>query len=437
MKTKLLLLIVPLMLCACSNNEEPQQYQAINNQQDIMKEYYRQHTSNQSNLSLYSFNAKTTYDPTYDLFGELALAPDSTGQYYELDYTSDVGVYSGYFIRTDVEKTYLGNKDNVGSISEVVSNRSFWFRSADESKMQLIRRRQSKNNGLEGRIIDEPTETYVLNDNVSHYFSNNINTEYKDEFTYLLSQPVPSTTKQVSAYQKSEDEIVEVAREILELAPLTNPIKPGEENKLTVMMQIISTTTFRRMDKIGWAATSFNQQTDVSIVTDYELNLLNDPRIIVSAEVNISFTYSASMQPYTGEAYVYQEADPNIEKYTPSLYKYNEGSYTKVDVDATNVSLEYKKLHPDFSGYAFHFDNVLIEEGSLYSFACNEDTSGEEKNYETLGFNQFSQNAGGNLIDSGMDGHNLFTSLSGSQQYEFIILISSTGTKSLIAHFYN
>lgn len=437
--TKLAFLIIPLMLsgCSCAKNEEPQQYQAINNQQDIMKEYYRQHTSNQSNLSLYSFSLKTTYDPTYDPFGELAIDADSTGLYYENDFTSDVGIYSGYFIKKNVEKIYLGNKKDVGSVSEILENKSYWFRSFGEDKMQLVIRKETKNNDLEAKISDEARETYVSNDNVSHYFSNNINTEYKDEFALSLVQPVQSTTKQVTAYQKQDDEIIEATKEVIELPSLNNPLKPGEEHKLAVMMQIEGKTTFKKMDKIGWAATSFYEETTISLVTDYELNLLQEPRVIIKSEVNVSFTYSASMQPYTGEAYVFQDVDPNITKYTPSLYQYNAGEYEKVNVEATNVTLEYKKVHPNFSGYAFHFDNVTIEGGALYSFACHEDTSGEEKNYETLGFKQFTQNAGGTLIDGGMDGHNLFTPFGGTQKYEFIILITSTGTKSIIAHFYN
>ena len=274
-KSKFTLFLLPLLLssCSCSGNNEYHQYQAINDQQSIMKEYYSQHRSNQSYLSKYTYSASLTYDPTYDAFGELAPIDQTIGLFYEYNQKSEINVYSGYFIRKDQEKTYIGNKNNAGSIETREKGKSYWFRKFDEeghdNEMQLIERTEVKNNDLSNKITDVKTPIAVETSNISNYFANNINTEYEDEFVYPLSQPIASNDIQVSAYKKSESEIVEVYSVTLELPPINNPLQPGEEHKLTVMAMITGETTFKLIDNIGWAATNFEEIATTSLVTDY------------------------------------------------------------------------------------------------------------------------------------------------------------------------
>ena len=439
MKVKYLsLLILPLLISGCSNQEESHQYQAINDQQAIMKEYYRQHTSNQSYLNLYSYSYSLNYEPTYDVFGSLAEDPTAIGLYYEAKVTSDVGVYSGYFIRNNVASIYTGNKNNVGSIEQEAQLDGFWFRAFDddehEGQVELIHRLEKKDNDLDSDVKDIKSGTAVDVDDVSNYFSNKVNTDYTDYFIKSLEQPTSSTTRQVSAYKKADDEIIETYKESTDLTPIENPIHPGEEHRLAVIKQTVGKTTFKYLDKIGWAGTEFEESVTYSLVTDYELNLLQEPRNIKVEQTRVTFTYASSMQPYSGEAFVYQSEDEKIAQYQPNMYTYNDGVFSQLDVSSKNVSVEYKKLHPEFSGYAYRFDNIVIEEGKLYSFASHQDATAESPSYETIGYNQLSVDAGGMIVSGGVEGHNLIKALHGSTTCEFIILFSATGTTSLIAH---
>lgn len=435
---KLIILIAPLILTGCSQGEEAKQYQSINDQQTIMKEYYRQHTSNQSYLSTYSYKHTLEYDPTYDVFGELAPVPTSRGQYFEATISNEVGVYSGYLVVNDVESIYLGNKANVGSIDKDEKQYAFYFRNFDEEghdgELELISRTVTIDNDLDPVVIDEKSGTAVESDNVSHYFSNNINTDYKNYFKQPLEQPTASTEKQVSAYSVSSTEIIETYKESISLDPIENPIHPGEEHKMTVMKQTVGKTTFKLLDKIGWAGTEFTETITYSLISDYELKLLDTPRTIKKEEKTVSFNYSVSLQPYTGEPFIYQEKDEKLEKYKPNLFYFNGSDYIPLNPEIEEVSSKYKKLHPEFSGYVYHIGEAEIEEGKSYSIASNEDISGETPNYETIGYNQLSDNALGTIVSSGIEGHNLFRTLTETLKYEFIVLYSATGSISLIAH---
>ena len=433
-KNYLFITLIPLLLAGCSNAEESKKYPAINDQQTIMKDYYRQHTSNQSYLNLYELKTTFEYDPTYDVFGALAPIDSAKNLYYEAALTNNVGVYSGYFICNNKVSTYVGDKANVGSISEYEQNESFWFRPFDsghEGKMELIHRQEVKDNDLDKVTKDSHTEIEVEQDNISHYFSNNINTDYSSYFERPLVQPTSSTTRQVSAYQKTEIEIVETYNETIEAEQIQNPIHPSEEYKLTVMKQTTGQTNFKNIEKIGWVGTSFIETITYCLISDYELKLLNEPRLIYKEETTIDFTYASTMQPYTGEAYVFQQEDEKIELYRPSMFVYESGSFNKLSEACIDVSKEYKKVHPEFSGYAYSFSAVSLEQNKLYSFACHEDI--ENGLYETIGYNQLASKAGGTIISGGVEGHNLIKTITTSETYEFIILVSSNGTKSLIA----
>lgn len=431
---KLLIVILPLLLGSCSQGEQSEQYPAINDQQTIMKEYYRQHTSNQSYLNLYELKKTINYDPTYDVFGSLAPISNAKNLYYETTFTNVVGVYSGYFTCNNKMSGYLGNKNNVGSYYESEENESFWFRPFEEGhegEVELIHRYETKDNDLDLFVRDYHTEVGVDTDNVSHYFSNNINTDYSSYFFHPLQQPTASTDRQVSAYLKAEDEIVETYKEVVEAGTIDNPIHPSEEYELTVIKQIIGKTTFKRIEGIGWVGTYFEEKTSYSLISDYELKLLQEPRVIVSDEMTINFTYASTMQPYPGEAYVFQEEDPKIEQYRPKMFWFDGESYHDLNASCRDVSREYKKVHPEFSGYAFSFSSINLEEGGLYSFACKEDV--EAGRYETIGYAQLTSKAGGTIVSGGIADHNFIKTITTTETYEFVVLISSTGIKSLVA----
>ena len=434
LRNLVILTLLP-MLAGCSNNNESKQYQGINDQQAIMKEYYRQHTSNQSYLNLYNYKESISYDPTYDVFGELAPVNNAKSLYFESTYTNNVGVYSGYFLCNNKLNTYLGNKNNVGSVHEYEENESFWFAKFEdeghENELELIRRHEIKDNDLDSDILDTRTGVGVESSNISHYFSNNINTDYQAYFLHPLTQPTSSTTLQVSAYLKSETEIVETYKEVKEVISIQNPLHPGEEYKLTVVEQTEGSTTFKLLDKIGWCGTSFEETTTYSLVSDYELQLLEKPRDILVNKKTISFTYASTMQPYSGEAYVFHEKDEKIELYRPSMFKYDNGNMVNLNVACLNVSREYKKVHPEFSGYAYSFSSINLDEGALYSFACKEDIDNGQ--YETIGYNELTSTAGGTIVSGNIEGHNLIKTITTTETYEFIVLISSTGKKSLVA----
>lgn len=437
---KTILLLLPLLLVGCSNGEESKQYPAINDQQAIMKEYYRQHTSNQSYLSSYVYEVKASYDPTYDAFGSLAPVATANGLYYETTLKNSIGIYSGYFVCNNQMGIYAGNKKDVGSIYQIAENIAFWFRPFDEAghdnEVELIRRFESKDNDLDTTITDTKTGVGVETSNVSHYFSNNINTDYQSYFLRPLSQPVSSTSKQVSAYSKSDTEIVETYKEDIESTPIENPIHPGDEYKMTVMKQTVGQTTFKQIDKIGWAGTELKETVTYSLVSDYELKLLEEPRIILKEETTVNFTYSSTMQPYPGEAFVYQEKDEKIELYRPSMFLFDGANYYNTGASCDDVSKEYKKLHPEFSGYAYAFSPITLDQGAVYSFACYEDIHADSPRYEAIGYNELTSSAGGTIVSGGIADHNLIKTITTSETYEFIVLVSSTGKKSLIAHLY-
>lgn len=447
--SKLSLFVLPLLLAGCSNGQESKQYQAINDQQTIMKDYYRQHTINQSNLNIYNFNYSLNYDPTYDVFGSLATRigtektlpklENAKGFYFDAKVVSEVGVYSGYFIANSTSTIYTGNKQNVGSVDTIEVGESYWFRNFDDAghdgTQELIHRIEVKDNDLEPVVRDFKTGTAVENDNVQHYFSNNINADYSDYFDRSLSQPIPAAPMYVSAYRKSDTEIVETYKETKNVDPIENPIHPGEEHMLAVLKQTSGETTFRYLEKIGWAGTSFKETITYSLVSDYELKLLNEPRVILSETTEMTFTYSTSIQPYSGEAFVYQKEDDNIQKFTPMMFSFDGETHHLVDVEVANVTYEYKKLHPEFSGYAYSFNPIVLEAGVAYSFTCQEDY--DNSNYEAIGALQVIGNAGGTIISASVEGHNLIKTITTSETYEFIVLVSSTGSKSLIAHLYH
>lgn len=431
---KVLIVVLPLLLGGCSQGVEAKQYPAINDQQTIMKEYYRQHTSNQSYLNLYELKEVMNYDPTYDVFGSLAPVSSAKNLYYETTFTNIVGVYSGYFTCNNTYSGYLGNKNNMGSFYSLEENESYWFRPFDEGhegKVELIHRYESKDNDLDILVTDYHTEVEVDSDNVSHYFSNNINTDYSSYFYHPLTQPTASTDRQVSAYLKAEDEIVETYKEVVEFGTIDNPIHPSEEYALTVIKQIVGQTTFKRIEGIGWVGAYFEEKTSYSLISDYELKLLQEPRVIISDEMTINFTYASNMQPYPGEAYVFQEEDPKIEQYRPRMFKYDGANYHDLEVSCRNVSREYKKVHPEFSGYAFSFSSVNLEEDTLYSFACKEDI--DAGLFETIGYAQLISKAGGTIVSGDIVDHNFIKTITTTETYEFVVLISSTGVKSLVA----
>ena len=142
------------------------------------------------------------------------------------------------------------------------------------------------------------------------------------------------------------------------------------------------------------------------------------------------------MQPYPGEAFVFQDRDEKIELYRPSMYLFNGVNYVNTGLTCEDVSKEYKKLHPEFSGYAYVFGPVTLNEGFVYSFACYEDSHSETPKYDVIGYNELTSSAGGTIVSGGIEGHNLIKTITTTETYEFIVLVSSTGTKSLIAHLY-
>lgn len=449
MKRKLLLLIAPLILVGiggCSQDDS-NKYQAFSEDQQkaIMEQYYNLHKSNLSNLSLYSYKRTINYDSTYDTFGEMTPfiydfdEPTSkqspTGLRYEDTLTNEVGVYSGYLISTKNQNLYIGNKDNVGSVDDKENTLSYWFRDFDDDEhagqKQLIKREAKKDNDLETLFEDVKQATAVEDGNVAHYFSNALNTTYKDVFVQNIEQPTATTTMQVSAYMKSEAEIVETYKEVTQNDAIQNPKKPGAENVLAVSKRTEGETVFKQIENIGWVCTEFKEKITYELPFDYDLNILDEAHIIREENIEISFTYSATIQPYTGEAYVYKEKDKDAINNTPSLYRYGD---TNPVVEGTDISAEYKHFREDFSGYAYLFKSIPLEPDQAYSFARAKDV-GADSNYETIGFNELTHNANDTIVGAGVEGHNLFKTTNTSEtNYEFLILIPSTGSISLIAY---
>lgn len=449
MKRKLLLLIAPLLLtgiAGCSN-DDAKKYQAFSEDQQraIMEQYYNLHKSNQSNLNLYSYKKTDNYNSTYDVFGEMTptisnyenptLRQSPTGLHFEDTLTNEVGVYSGYLVSRKNQKTYIGNKENVGSIDDKEKTTSYWFRDFDDSEhvgqKQLIKREADKDNDLDVIYEDVKQEIAVEDGNVSHYFSNTINTTYEDVFVRNLVQPVATEKMQVSAYMRSEAEIVETYKEVTQDDKIQNPKKPGLENALAVSKRTEGETIFKQIENIGWVCTEFKEKITYELPFDYELNILDDPLVIREIITEITFTYSAAVQPYTGEAYVYKEKDAVGISNTPSLYKYGD---TTAIIEGSDISAEYRHFREDYSGYAYLVKSVQLEPGEAYSFSRRVDVK-DASNYETIGFNELTRNGNDTIVSAGIEGHNLFkTTNSSDTNYEFLILVPSTGSISLIAY---
>ena len=443
--SKLLVLVLPFMLASCSNGEPSKEYQAINDQQTIMRDYYRQHTACQPNLVRYTYSKTTNYNPTNDVFGELAPKTNLKGQYFDETSSSEINVYSGYFIAKTSKSTYIGNKTNVGSKDNKTSRVSLWFDDFEDEEAhlghkELIQRVENMDNDINPFIEDTRTGVAVDISNISHYFSNNINTDLHGYFEHSLKQPTATTTLKVAAYRKSDTEIVETTNEVVEHGTISNPIHLGEEYKMTVYRQTTSETLFKRIDRVGWAGTSYKEVVTYAILSDYELQLLAEPSIVMQVTTTANFAYSPSAQTYTGDPFIFQPTDTNIIRYWPTLYYYEGEQYLQArdergtPYSCDDITFEYKRLHPSFFGYAYHFDNIIINEGFNYSFACNEDIELEEPNYEAIGFEQLSTNANGTIVSSKVANHNLFKTITISEEYEFIILITNLGVKSIISH---
>lgn len=437
---KLILLSASLLLLAsCSEEEEHFQYQAINDQQSIMQKIYLEHTENQSYLTQYLLKASETYDPSYDAFGELVPTACPIGSHYESTLESDISIYSGYLISKTKTSLYIGNKENIGSIKNNEINAGYWFLDftdkSDEhkNKQELIERTEIKDNDLDWQIEDEKTGTAVEKSKVSHYFSNNINTIYESLFIKKLKQPTLTTQRQVNAYYKSESEIVETYNEVDTSILIQNPLNPGDENLLAVTKYTVGETTFKRISGIGWVGTDFHETTTYALTSDFNLNVLEEPRVIKTLDTTITFMYAANVQPYSGDPFIYQGKDSKIESNKPTLYQFDGENYNAIGV-GQNITFEYKKLHGNFSGYAYLFESTLLKKDKYYSFACKKDVEGEEVHHESIGAKQIANNANGTLVDAKVDKHNLFKTIGDDAVYEFIVLIPNTGNKSITAH---
>lgn len=446
---KLSLLLIPLLLSGCNENIESEQYQAINNQQDVMKETYRLHKLNQSYLSTYSYDQSISYDSTYDIFGELVFGEtiplEARNLYYDHNVSTKINIYSGYFISKTSENEYIGNKDDAGSKKSRQYATSLWFSDFEEPRensKEMIIRNENSENGIAANVKDMRTGISVANNQISHYFSNNINTRFETYFPANLAQPSAEGNKQIVAYNKSSTEIVETTHVTDDSLTIQNPIHPGNEYRLTVLKTTNCTTTFKRIDRIGWVGTEHKEETIYSLMSDYELKLLSSPRVIRKETMKIAFAYSASIQPYSGESFVIQNSDPKIELYWPHLYTYDVENdlYEEVvvgDSNIKNITAEYKRLNPSFNGYAFSFESVVIEEGKHYCFATSEDIGLEEPVYESIGFSNISENILGTIVSSKINEHNLFKTITDDTNYQFIVLFSQSGSRKVIVRIIN
>jgi len=441
---KLLFLIIPLTigLTACSKKNETGKYQVIDDPDGkIMINYYRQHYENQSNLIQFKYSKNITYDPTYDVFGKIIADPPRetlTGLYYENTHEIDISIYSGYLIKEASTTTYSGNKENAGSVEKNESGKSYWFKDFDDTEhagyQELIERKETKDNDLDVTIEDTKSGIAVETNSISNYFSNNINTEpYYSLFEgHQIKPQEESDTKQLFAYLKSEAEIVEEYTETLfpEDKRIINPLLPGDENVIAVEKQTKGKTVFQNLESIGWACTEYTETISYSISTDFELNVLEQPKVILQSTISTSFTYSQSVQPYSGDAFIYHEVDPNRDNYLPKIYEYDAGSYVDTGYTATEISDSYKQIHPEFAGYAYSFESVVFEKDRNYAFTCTSDLP----NMEGLGYRNLTNNANGTLIPANISDHDLIKTLDKDTKYEFIVLISTNGNRSIIGH---
>ena len=441
---KLLFLIAPLLigLTSCSKKSEDGKYQVIDDPEGkIMLEYYRQHNENQSNLIQFKYSKNISYDPTYDVFGKIISDPPDdtlTGLYLENTEEIEINVYSGYLIKEKSTTTYSGNKENVGSIDKNESGESYWFRDFDDTDhngyQELIRREKEKDNDLDEKIEDYKSGIAVETGSVANYFSNNINTEtYSALFeSHQVKPQEESDTKRLFAYLKSEAEIVEEYSETLfpEDKRIINPLKPGNENVIAVEKQTKGKTVFQNLENIGWACTEFEETISYSISSDFELNVLEEPKVILQSTTKTSFSYSQSVQPYSGDAFIYHEVDPNYVNYLPRIYEFDGVDYIETIYAPREISASYKQIHPEFAGYAYSFESVVFEKDHNYAFTCASDLP----NKEGLGYRNLTNNANGTLIPSNIGGHDLIKTIDKDAKYEFIILISSNGNRSIIGH---
>lgn len=442
--TKLLLLITPLVISlgGCAKKEEDTKYQVIDDPEGkIMQEYYRQHNENQSNLIQFKYSKNISYDPTYDVFGKIISDPPAdtlTGLYFESTHDIEIDVYSGYLIKQATETTYSGNKENVGSINKREYGDSYWFRNFDDDLhngyQELIHRVEEKDNDLDKKTEDHKSGTAVEVDNIANYFSNNINTEtYSALFEgHQIKPREESETMRLFAYLKSEAEIIEEYSETLfpEDKRIVNPLLPGDDNVIAVEKQTKGKTIFQNLENIGWACTEFSETITYSISTDFELNVLEEPKVIYQSTISTSFSYSQSVQPYSGDAFIYHEVDPNYVNYLPKLYEFDGVDYIDTVYTANEISASYKQIHPEFAGYAYSFESVVFHKDHNYSFSCASDLP----NKEGLGYRNLTNNANGTLIPANIGGHDLIKTLDKDAKYEFIILIATNGNRSIIGH---
>lgn len=467
-----LLLLIPALLCGCSSGEPNEQYQAINkeNQDAIMDEIYGLHEANQRYLAAYSYQESISYDPTYDIFGNLisgdeySINNSALLSYYEyiedieksnaasndskqaslnsyFDYSSsiEIGVFSGYLIRKKNETTYIGNKEDAGSKQSRQETIAYWFNDFEEegkeNKKEIVRKNEVIENGISKKTKDTRQGVLVENKEIAGYFSKHIEDYYKEYtsesqtekfFPFEFGKKTSGT-----AYYKSSNEIVEIINETSKPLTIQNPIHPGNEYKLTVLKQLVRQTTFKKIDKIGWVGTEYKEEVSYSLGCDYELQLLDSPHVIRKENKKVSFSYSTSSQPYSGVSYEFQDIDPKIAQYEPLLYSYDvdNQNYEKVDVVADDITAEYKRLSSGFNGYAYCFASVPIEEGKNYCFTTNEEV--EESKYETIGFSNISENVLNNIVSSSIAEHDLFKTIASSETYQFIILVSQNNDKTL------
>lgn len=426
-------LIIPtLFLSSCNNEIEVQEYRAIDekNQKVVMEGVYNSHKTYQANLTLYSYKHNEMYDPTYDVFGDSHLY-EAKGLYREKTINEEIGVYSGYFIKKHTESAYDGNEKNIGSKKTIQTNTSYWFKNMEGEEnidnRQLIKRSEILENNVSVSLKDVPSEIVVKKDNVSRYFADNINANYTGEFVHTLVQPEAISPKTVIAYYKSENEIVEVTKEITEYGKIRNPIHLENEYKLTIYKTVTASTTFRKINQSAWAGIEYKENTVYDLKSDYELKLISEPRVIRKEETTISFTYSSALQPYSGESFVYQPVDPKIEQNRP--YLCSDGSIVAV---AEEITGRYKRLYPAFNGYAYQIGEIELNGDKDYSFAKKADI--DEGNYETFKVSEITGNILSNIVSSGVENHELFKSLTGDAKYSFIILVSKTGVNKIIAN---
>lgn len=425
-KYLLIALTSVLLLSGCSKNDDDKNkyYNVVAPQ--MVQGLYRQHASNLSYLSEYTYEEKSETHPAYATIGM------DTSKHTKSTTNVKVGVYSGVFVASKTVNSYIGNQIDAGIKSSSIENNYYWFENTEYTNTkQLTQRHEIADRDQKMSTEDTKTSIFVNEKDVPNYFSGAINDDqYSQYFEYKLVPLINAVS-----VQKSSTTIVSTTYTIEQDPELiVNPDYPDDDSmKLVAFNEIETTTIFRLIDGIGWVGTNFDKTSTSFVATDNLHRLQTTKNVIGTQSISVTFSYSKSVIPYTG-GLSYKEHDSNNEKFLPTLYELNEeGTMIDEIMVARNITDVYHSLHPSYEGYAYNI-TFILSEGAFYGLTNQSKAS--EGVYDYIGFKQISENAGGFVIKGNeLEESNSFTIFGESFLADLTILVDSNGTYNLQIRF--